>query len=407
MEMIQVLQSLGHVVSYIESRDFECYESSPKNLNIKAAIDRVIGVENIDDHDSLWKVVARLNSEEKVDGVICTAENSVEAASVIAEKLRLPFPSSESVKISRRKDLTRDVLNRNRIRNARYGVGRSLSEVVGIANRIGYPVVLKPVSSVDSVGAAIVLDERGCEVAWNTIESEIKQLPGNILAQYKRGFLVEERLTGKMVSAELVHDGATMRVFMISGRGRSMSNELEEYRIDMPADLSDEEWGECTEYATSVVDAIGLKCGIFHIEIILTSSGPVLVEVNPRVMGSYMPFLYGDIAGVDIMDLLARIHTGQKIDCVTFPKPESIGVAVRFDAVEETWYRPSDLKRAVLSNFTVLAEDLTGSEEWRPVKPGETLGRARLKFDTHAEANRRLQSFFSLIEVNFNLKLLR
>ncbi|WP_146159943.1 hypothetical protein [Kosakonia sp. H7A] len=43
---------------------------------------------------------------------------------------------------------------------------------------------------------------------------------------------------------------------------------------------------------------------------ILMKSGPVLVEVNPRIMGGYMPVLYNNVSRNNIFRWLADIHSG-------------------------------------------------------------------------------------------------
>jgi len=53
-------------------------------------------------------------------------------------------------------------------------------------------------------------------------------------------------------------------------------------------------------------------------------SGPVLVEVNPRIMGGYMPILYNNVSGNNIFRWLADIHSGVPLnEQVIYPNHQS------------------------------------------------------------------------------------
>jgi biotin carboxylase len=63
-----------------------------------------------------------------------------------------------------------------------------------------------------------------------------------------------------------------------------------------------------------VVRALGLDIGVFHLEVIRTRRGPVLVEANARLMGGALPLLYGWATGDNIFDHLINIHAGLPVE---------------------------------------------------------------------------------------------
>ncbi|WP_255210538.1 ATP-grasp domain-containing protein [Methylogaea oryzae] len=76
------------------------------------------------------------------------------------------------------------------------------------------------------------------------------------------------------------------------------------------------------EYVFAVLDAVGFNDGASHTEIILSAEGPLLVEVNPRLVGAKIPRLlnlaFGRSVHRDLIDLhLAYRHPLRPIESPT------------------------------------------------------------------------------------------
>jgi biotin carboxylase len=82
----------------------------------------------------------------------------------------------------------------------------------------------------------------------------------------------------------------------------------------MPAVLTPSELGDVSRYAADVLHALGLDLGIFHLEVMLTDRGPILIEANPRLIGGTGPWLLRHAFDVDIFDPLIRVFTGGHLD---------------------------------------------------------------------------------------------
>lgn len=406
LKAIKEIISLGHDVSYIESSSFICYANTDENKYIKKSLTDIYYFEDTDDAVKLLQLASDIDKRKKVDGIICIAENSMESAAAVAEALHLPFPSFHSVLNSRNKDDTRECLNQHGIKNASFCHINTNGDLVRAAAEIGYPLVIKPKTSLNSVATAIVRDESELHRAWKGILDAVAREPLKMQNQYLRGFLVEEYLIGNMVSVEVAHDRLLANIFMISGRGRSSQNELVEYRIDMPALLTEIEQQLCRDYTVAVLSALGLSHGIFHIELILTKSGPVLVEVNPRLMGSYMPLLYNNVSGNNIFSWLADIHSGVPLNEQDIFISNKVGSAIRFDAAKDSSFSPVDFRKLVTSWFNPVYQELSGQQSVSNVKAGETLGRIQVIYPNHQALEKDLQGFFEQVEKDMHLELL-
>ena len=53
---------------------------------------------------------------------------------------------------------------------------------------------------------------------------------------------------------------------------------------------------EATEFAVAALAAIGFDHGLAHVELMMTESGPRLIEVNPRLAGGGMAGLVGELS---------------------------------------------------------------------------------------------------------------
>lgn len=406
LKAIKEIISLGHEISYIESTSFICYADTDENKYIKKSLTDIYYFEDTDKADKLLELACEIDKKKPIEGIICIAENSMESAAAVAEALHLPFPSYHAVLNSRNKDDTRECLNQHGIKNAKFRHVKTNGDLVRAAAEIGYPLVIKPKTSLNSVATAIVRDDSQLHHAWQGIMDAVAREPLKMQEQYLRGFLVEEYLVGNMVSVEVAHDGLMYNAFMISGRGRSSQNELVEYRIDMPALLTEAEQKLCHEYTISVLSALGLNHGIFHIELILTKSGPVLVEVNPRIMGSYMPILYNNVTGNNIFRWLADIHSGVPLNEQEILQNDNVGSAIRFDVAKAGSYSPLKFRELVLSWFRPVYEELPGQQCISPVKAGETIGRIQVIYPNHQMLENDLCGFFAQVQQEMKLELL-
>ena len=104
----------------------------------------------------------------------------------------------------------------------------------------------------------------------------------------------------------------------MSYRFRAEHDESLEIGTLMPAPISKSLWTRFEQYASAVVDVIGLERGIFHLEIILTDHGPEVVELNPRLMGGSLPILYERAYDFNIFHMLIKIYLNGSIP--QFPK---------------------------------------------------------------------------------------
>jgi biotin carboxylase len=308
LEAIRVARQAGHRVTFIESSE-PVYARTPANRATIAMADHLVTDVPAVDPDAVTAALGNCHAEHRIDVVTTQDEMAARAVAVACRRLGLRGTAPEGVLTARRKDLCRAALRAAGLAHARFAVAADEAGVLAAAALIGYPVVLKPPAGTDSLLTFVAHDADQARAACRALLTGPVGVPAGWRAQFSEGILVEELLTGRLLSAEIGARDGVFFPFCVSGRIRWREDEVVELGAYIPG-LPEAEARRCFVYAAEACRAIGLDLGIFHLEMMLTGRGPVLVEANPRVMGGAMPTIYRMATGTDIYTALVRILTG-------------------------------------------------------------------------------------------------
>lgn len=145
----------------------------------------------------------------------------------------------------------------------------------------GWPVIVKPTASAGSDNVMLCHNQEEVGRALSRILEE-----KNVFGRRNRYALVQEYLRG----TEWVVD-------TVSCEGRHVATNVTRYLKFLNDDSNviyrhsqflspaDQQHGELIAYAFRVLDVLGVRYGSAHVEIIVTPSGPTLVELNARMHG--------------------------------------------------------------------------------------------------------------------------
>lgn len=315
LDAIAHAKDAGHVVSFLESPE-PYYPATAENASLIGRADRIMRGVPTTDAPALTAALARCHAWKPVDFAVSQHEMAVEAVALSCKALGLPGTSPDAVLTARRKDLLRTALREAGIAGPPFAVARDPDEALRAADSIGYPVVVKPPSGADSRLASVARDRAHVRAACDRIlAGGVDALPPGWRPQFTRGLLVEGYLAGPLISVEIGMRDERGYVFCISGRTRARDDEVIEIGPHIPAELPGGQERDCAAYAESVCRAIGLDRGVFHLEMIVTARGPVLVEANPRIMGGIMPTVYQHATGRSIYNGFLQVISGAAVDC--------------------------------------------------------------------------------------------
>lgn len=261
---------------------------------------------NTADEAALLYACERLNSGAGIAGITSSSEYFILMAARLAHKFGLPGAPPEVIATCRDKQAQRTCLRQAGVGIPAFRSARSVRQAVQAAKELGFPVVVKPVGGTGSIGVRLCAD--GDEVALHA-GALLKQKRNERDLAIPRRILVEELATGPEYSVETLGP----RLIGITQKYIGQYPHFVEVGHDYPAELTlaHEEliWREVRRAAA----ALGLTWGPAHFELRLTTGGPKIIEVNPRLAGGYIPELVRLSTGIDLVAETIRVTLGREL----------------------------------------------------------------------------------------------
>lgn len=248
----------------------------------------------------------RICTEGVVRGIGTSTDLGVVEASILAQSMGLPGPNPDVIRLGRDKAAQRALLRSHGEDNVQQHVCFTEHDCERAAHQIGDPVVVKPIASTGSIGA------RHCESPAEAREHAKFLLGLSMYVRRREEFLVERAIEGPQYSLEIFN-------------GRLISIVRQHYGPlpffvarghDFPAQIGDDDRAQLERFAEMIIDLFRLSWGPFHIEVRMDiRAGKVaLIEVNPRLVGAYVPELIRHTCGIDLIDMTIRNYLGLPVE---------------------------------------------------------------------------------------------
>ena len=237
-------------------------------------VDQLIQVRNSNDIAEVKQALE--DNLDRVDAVLTFAEIRTEMTARLARDLKLKGPDPESIQIAQDKYRFREVLLEKGVDDVGCIKADTAEFLAAVKNDIAYPCFIKPVQGHSSIGAVVCRGE-------DDMEALIGKLAGIDEDWISKAFVVEDYLQGRLVSAEILT--LSEGVHQVVGiADRDLINDCVEVGASFPLQHPLAE--QIEKKACAALDAIGYHHGPSHVEMIITETGPHLVEINTRVGGS-------------------------------------------------------------------------------------------------------------------------
>lgn len=311
-DALKQARALGYEITFLTIGLEHYYEHTRKLISETAT--RIMVMNTYDDFEVLIAATVKLHAEHPIDGVYASSDFEVETAARITDALKLPGHSFEAVRRTRNKALMRTRLEEANIPQPKFQQIRSEEDIIQsvaqlAADGASFPYVLKPVDSSASDGVQMVY-------TVNEIEAAYRNHMQNL--HFRRGYykdasmLLEEYVPGELVSVEMVLSDKGPIVLGLTGRTLSKLPYFVELEGIYPAVVPNER--AIIEFIHQAVEALGLRYGPLHIELVNGSHGPKMVEVNVRLVGSTVNKLISASRGIDVIQELMRMTAGDSFD---------------------------------------------------------------------------------------------
>jgi biotin carboxylase len=305
------------------------------------------------DGPAMAAAAVRLNESEPITGVLCWDEGRIHAASYVAQALGVRNGDPAVIWRLRDKAQTRAALAATGVAQPRSVPVKTLAEALAAAAEVGYPAILKPRGLGASLGVVRV-DDPG-QLRDRFAFTRDTKAPDPVVYASDHPILVEECVFGEEISVDsVVQDGQVTPLFVarkVVGYP-PYAEEIGHYVDAADPLLTDP---ELTKALRDTHSALGFVDGWTHTEYMLTSEGPMLIEVNGRLGGDMIPYLGMLATGIDPGVVAASAACGlpvpieptrQRVAGIRFFYVEQDDTKI--DAIEfDTARLPSTVDRAV------------------------------------------------------------
>ena len=175
-------------------------------------------------------------------------------------------------------------------------------EAIEVANRLGYPVLVRP---------SYVLGGQGMQIAIN--DSDIEEFIGiiNQIVQ-DHPILVDKYIVGKEIEVDAVCDGIDILIpgimEHIERAGIHSGDSISVYPAQT---LSADVKSKIVEYTKRLATALHVN-GMINIQFIIDGEDVYVIEVNPRSSRT-VPYI-SKVTGIPIISLASRVICGEKLE---------------------------------------------------------------------------------------------
>ncbi len=240
-----------------------------------------------------------LAQRHDIAGVLTWTEWYLVPVARLARQLGLPTTTPEVMQACRNKATARALFTRHGVPSAASVSVRTLQEARATAERIGYPVVLKPAAHAASIGVVRVDTPDELTAAYSLADRAASMGVENT------DVLVEEYLDGPEVSVECVTYSGETTVVAVTRKTVSEPPYFEE--LAHSVDAADPLLAQVAPAARAAIRALGITTGVSHVEMRLVDGRPRLVEVNGRLGGDMIGHLVHLATGIDLPRAAADI----------------------------------------------------------------------------------------------------
>ena len=260
-----------------------------------------------------WEHVRELIEYEKPVGVI--VQLGGQTALKLAEKIKnmgveIMGTSFDSMDIAEDRGRFSDMLKELKIPYPDYGTAWNVDEAIEVANRVGYPVLVRPSYVLGGQRMRIVLNDEEVEKA---VVSLLKHIPGNKI-------LIDHFLD-RCQEAEIdaIYDGTNFHVMGVMEHIEPAGIHSGDSHAMLPQfNLSPMEVTTMEYYAEKIAKALNIK-GLINIQFAIKDGTVYVIEANPRASRT-TPFI-AKAYNIPYLNIATKVMLGaNKLSDFTFEK---------------------------------------------------------------------------------------
>lgn len=274
---------------------------------------------DINDADQMIEI----GKKYTIDGVMTHAVEIPQVIAKIAKALHLPGIGPEVADRATDKYKRLQCFKENNIPCAQFEIAKNIEDAKRNSEKLGFPVVFKPLDRSGSRGVIKVNSIDDVENAFIHTKSYTN----------RDRILIEEYLEGREVSTESV---IFEKIYTVAFADRNYNKkQFEPFFIEdggqMPTSLSREEIDKIIGTVNAAIKALGINWGVAKGDVIIDDGKVKIIEMAARTSGGRFCSLKVPVStGINILRPLILMSVGLPPDLRDLEKKFSRGIAERF-----------------------------------------------------------------------------
>ena len=263
--------------------------------------------------------VVKTAEEFKPNGIMTLATDMpMRSIAAACEKLGLPGISFDTAIKSTDKGEMIKAFSTNGVEHPWYYILSGTNDLEAIEDKIEFPCISKPTDNSGSRGVMLINNKKELRDAVSYSASNGRS----------GGVIVEEYMVGPEVSVEIITVNGDPHVLQVTDKLTTGAPHFVEMGHSQPSRLPAEDILKIKDLARRAVKSVGIKNGPAHVEIMLTKSGPKMVELGARMGGDCITtHLVPLSTGVNMIEATIRIACNEAPD---IQKKLDKGSAIRY-----------------------------------------------------------------------------
>ena len=234
----------------------------------------------------------KLATEARFDGVVAVDDQSVLAASLVANTLGLPHHAPDAVRAALNKYFARERMRANGLDVPRFRLVALDSDprkaAQEVARDAGYPAVLKPLAMAASRGVVRVNSAQEFVPAFERLAALVRATPSSHDEIANRHIIAESYIPGSEVAVEGIVERGVFHMFTIFDKVDPLEGPyFPETMYVTPSRHAPGIQLRIEQVTRDTLMAVGLDHGPVHVELRIDGARVVPVEAHARSIGGY------------------------------------------------------------------------------------------------------------------------
>ncbi len=242
-----------------------------------------------------------------IDAVVPVDDVTTVTAATVAGALGLKANPVAAVEAARNKLEMRERLAKAGVPQPPFAAFAVDDDPRGVARRVGYPCVLKPLVLSASRGVIRADDPAELAAAWARIAAIVRTPEVQALGEGAGQILVEGFVPGVEVALEGLLDAGRLHTLALFDKPDPLDGPFFEETIYVtPSRLPAAQQAAIADCAARAARALGLEDGPIHAELRLNTAGPWLIELAARSIGGLCARTLTFGTGMSLEEIILR-----------------------------------------------------------------------------------------------------